>query len=344
MITRSNMNQPVRPRIEWIDILKGIGIVFVVFGHLFPNLCLEKHIYSFHMFLFFFLSGYTYKQKEHMLAELKTNALRLLVPFVLWDVLSTLIDIAVGADILQSIKRMILWRATICWNAPIWFLLTLFFVKVLYVCFDYLRLPPLAIYSVLVVMLFLGWLLEDSSYFLKLGTVPIAFFFFGLGACISKEKHLTPASGKRRAVILLFALTVNILFGVILNDRISVIRCFYGQYVYCVIAGISGIVVYVVLSQALAEKRSDLLPWNNIKRLLMHLGKHSMVILCVHYYLFRILASLSNRFWEIDLWHTRGTLKAGVITVFTIVIILQLEKIVVRLLNPKIARCFGFVA
>jgi fucose 4-O-acetylase-like acetyltransferase len=50
------MNQ----RIEWIDVAKGIGIFLVIVGHLIShdnfNL-LADYIYSFHMPLFFFLSG-----------------------------------------------------------------------------------------------------------------------------------------------------------------------------------------------------------------------------------------------------------------------------------------------
>ena len=38
-----------------IDILKGIGIILVVLGHVKPEMYVEKWIYSFHMFLFFFL-------------------------------------------------------------------------------------------------------------------------------------------------------------------------------------------------------------------------------------------------------------------------------------------------
>ena len=48
-------------RIKYIDIAKGIGILLVVMGHndlmaIFPFI--KKLIFSFHMPLFFFLSGY----------------------------------------------------------------------------------------------------------------------------------------------------------------------------------------------------------------------------------------------------------------------------------------------
>ena len=48
-------------RIEYLDIAKGIGILLVVLGHNdfeVISLFMQRLIYSFHMPLFFFLSGY----------------------------------------------------------------------------------------------------------------------------------------------------------------------------------------------------------------------------------------------------------------------------------------------
>lgn len=52
-------------RIEWIDIVKGIGLLCVILGHLSaPNQIARILVYSFHMPLFFFISGYLYKSKD----------------------------------------------------------------------------------------------------------------------------------------------------------------------------------------------------------------------------------------------------------------------------------------
>lgn len=40
-----------------LDIMKGIGILFVIWGHISENTSLNNWIYSFHMPLFFFISG-----------------------------------------------------------------------------------------------------------------------------------------------------------------------------------------------------------------------------------------------------------------------------------------------
>jgi fucose 4-O-acetylase-like acetyltransferase len=44
-------------RVGWIDFCKGIGIFLVVLGHILRDVIAVDYIYSFHMPLFFFLSG-----------------------------------------------------------------------------------------------------------------------------------------------------------------------------------------------------------------------------------------------------------------------------------------------
>ena len=47
-------------RIEWVDEAKGIGIILVMLGHCYLNWNFCFWFYSFHMPLFFILSGYTF--------------------------------------------------------------------------------------------------------------------------------------------------------------------------------------------------------------------------------------------------------------------------------------------
>ncbi|MCM1309660.1 MAG: acyltransferase family protein [Bacteroides sp.] len=49
------MTQP--KRVEWVDVLKGLAIIFVVLGHLPGDPYIKQWIYSFHMPLFFMASG-----------------------------------------------------------------------------------------------------------------------------------------------------------------------------------------------------------------------------------------------------------------------------------------------
>ena len=48
-------------RITHIDIFKGIGILFMVMGHIGFSSIFDKWIHAFHMPMFFFISGYLSK-------------------------------------------------------------------------------------------------------------------------------------------------------------------------------------------------------------------------------------------------------------------------------------------
>lgn len=49
-------------RVLWIDYVRDIGIWTVVLGHSFCSEDLKQYIYSFHMPLFFFLSGIFWRE------------------------------------------------------------------------------------------------------------------------------------------------------------------------------------------------------------------------------------------------------------------------------------------
>ncbi|MGV3119497.1 acyltransferase family protein [Lactiplantibacillus argentoratensis] len=75
----------MKKRIEWIDIARGITMISVVIGHSlygYNNGLLSHFIYTFHMPIFFILTGYLYdeftievqqmiKKKTHSLSPCK---------------------------------------------------------------------------------------------------------------------------------------------------------------------------------------------------------------------------------------------------------------------------------
>lgn len=76
-------------RVEWIDIARGIRIILVVIGHLCEGVKpLHNIIYSFHMPLFFFLSGYCFKEqrswKDFIINKIRT----IIIPWVILGLLT----------------------------------------------------------------------------------------------------------------------------------------------------------------------------------------------------------------------------------------------------------------
>src|SRR5687767_4607121 len=101
-VRRTGSTSSSERRIDWVDYAKGIGIVLVVFGHVWGGLrqasvyippatfhFVDSFIYSFHMPLFFFLSGlFIERSASRETSTFITTKLRTIVyPYVLWSIL-----------------------------------------------------------------------------------------------------------------------------------------------------------------------------------------------------------------------------------------------------------------
>jgi fucose 4-O-acetylase-like acetyltransferase len=84
------------PRLLWLDAVRGAGIILVVAGHSFNDPWIRSPIFLFHMPLFFMLAGYTMKP-EPVAAVFGKRVSSLLVPYLSFFILVTLIDVALYA-------------------------------------------------------------------------------------------------------------------------------------------------------------------------------------------------------------------------------------------------------
>lgn len=121
-------------RVGWIDVLKGIGILSVVAGHIFP-LSLSKYLYIFHMPLFFFIGGFLYKPTDDSKEFLSRKSFQLLVPYVTFLLLiyvpCEISEIIQGKEtMLQGIARPLLGgRYLVGWCAVFWYITCFFLVQ-----------------------------------------------------------------------------------------------------------------------------------------------------------------------------------------------------------------------
>ena len=68
-------------RISWIDMAKGYGILFVIIGHLRCGLVVYKWIYTFHIPLFFLLSGYVFSPKGNFYDFFVKKCKSIVIPY-----------------------------------------------------------------------------------------------------------------------------------------------------------------------------------------------------------------------------------------------------------------------
>ena len=136
-----------KKRIDWIDTLRGIAMFFVVWGHCQKNnTFIRKYIYSFHIPLFFFISGLTFGESDKIPFKeyFKKKFKGLVVPYItvnvicyiLWIVLFKLGIISKFAY-LENFLGMFYSNNKIltipC--GPAWFLLSLFVIDMMFYFF-----------------------------------------------------------------------------------------------------------------------------------------------------------------------------------------------------------------
>jgi fucose 4-O-acetylase-like acetyltransferase len=77
-------------RLDWLDAAKGLGILLVTLGHTDIPSQLKTYIYTFHMPLFFFLSGYlfTLKKFPNLKVFLSKRTKSLVLPYLCFSLVA----------------------------------------------------------------------------------------------------------------------------------------------------------------------------------------------------------------------------------------------------------------
>lgn len=134
-------------RIIWIDYAKGVGIFLVVLGHTLRGLnssqiitdgpafrFIDSSIYSFHMPLFFFLSGLFAERQVERNADvfLQDKLATLAYPYLIWSALQTLIKLAGSRHTNHQASLDDLVGILINPIMQYWFLYVLFLISLTY--------------------------------------------------------------------------------------------------------------------------------------------------------------------------------------------------------------------
>lgn len=133
------MSESVKQRIEWIDLVRGFGILLVIFGHA----SIEEHfslwLHAFHMPLFFVVSGYLYSEnrKGTTLGYIGRKAKAQLLPYAVWGILTYLLWLFLyrgqEQDLLSPLLSLLWINSTgLKISGVFWFLTALFIASVLF--------------------------------------------------------------------------------------------------------------------------------------------------------------------------------------------------------------------
>lgn len=246
MTTKSLRNQ-----YPWIDVVKSIGVYLVVLGHLLYQgsiPIINQLIYSFHMPLFFILSGYLYKFKDNETNSefIKKKFFRIALPALVWILITLPLYIYTErySNPIEIIKRFIFFDGFVPCNDPCWFFIVLFYVFIVVRFIRFLIIDTAKSVIINVIILFFGFILyhfEVPDYFMMKKTVIcLGFFMMGYNwhKCIMRINRNFKTSFYIAASAI--SLVLWLVFGIVLNDKVSLYAVNLGNYWSFIFSGIFG--------------------------------------------------------------------------------------------------------
>ncbi|GEO70622.1 acyltransferase family protein [Levilactobacillus acidifarinae] len=242
-----NQIQVNKGRIKWVDAAKGMAILLVVYGHAlegthaniqFNNLAYEyQHglIYSFHMPLFFLLSGYFINSWLHRPAgvAIKQKVVSLLVPYVVWSILQGALMVVMHSKSTVNHGWKTLLLIPIEPLDQFWFIYAMFFgLMIIYFLWRWThRVIPAILISLIVI------LLTSNNQVWQFQNIAIATFYLGAGYYFKNnigQMFLTNRWWFRGALILFimfFSIAFFYMSELLVNPLFKIVLAFLGSYV-----------------------------------------------------------------------------------------------------------------
>ena len=289
------------------DIMKGIGILLVLLGHVWPPLpFIHKVAASFHMPMFFIVAGYFSKSFSEVLSlgdTIQHYAKRLLLPYLvtmvaicLWILLKACLGVVSWDEVLTRIVS-ILWADVNSLHLPfgktgigvVWFLFALFWTKVLLLIITKWEKWVLPI-SVVISLgaLLLHKVFPYSIWCISIACVCLPFVAFGWWI----RRHNLP-----------WYIWGCLVIGwglALLFSNLDLYTYTLNCYPIDVLGGIGGSFVLYLLSKCVVKIQGTL-----VLKCLQYLGGISLAIMCVHD--FEIASHLGNHLraaigWDMPIW------------------------------------------
>lgn len=141
-MSQSNSKQ----RIDYIDLLRAIGVLAMIMGHVKFGNVFSKWIHFFHMPMFFIISGYFYHEQSFR-TMVKKRVKTLLVPYLIFGILHCVISFIIDGQVNVHAFYLLFWENTAEGGVPIagalWFLSAMMITEVLSWCLQQLKFSVL---------------------------------------------------------------------------------------------------------------------------------------------------------------------------------------------------------
>lgn len=320
-------------RISYIDILKGFGIFFVVFGHVTHIGEIRDYIWNFHMPLFFFVSGFLYKPslsfRDFFLKRIKS----IYIPYILFFFVTFTYWVLIERNVRGS--EYSIWHQLIgllygtyegnhlYFNGALWFLPCLFVTEIMFFPLGRIK-NKIGILANILLFYIIGTILNlNEVNYLPLGlhTAFFAIVFYGFGYLAKQlPKYIIETTSAFQWLLIITCLSIQLLNKQYSSDISN------ASLPYLLIA-IIGILLYLSLSIKIGHSK-----------LIEYLGKNSLVIFAFQEPVYRAIIFIFSKITNIEIEYLRiNVLYSIIISCFSILIIVPFiyiyNKIVKQLIN-----------
>ena len=260
-----------------IDVMKGIGILLVVIGHMVWPFSTNQLIYSFHMPLFVCLSGVVFNP-----FKLYKNIINILYLYFLWGFIIILLYTLLYTHSIQNFFEQLLHlflgasanAFVIEHSAAFWYLTCILIIEIIF-CLANRTIHPIIV-SVLSTII--GLVLFKMKEQITIPyNIDVAFFlypFFSLGNLYGNKILQFFLKYKFDSRLLILAAILSFMFINIPNGYINIYRGKYGNNVILYyLQGVFGTLMVYFITTILHKK---------IKSFLMYLGQNTVFILVTH--------------------------------------------------------------
>lgn len=286
----------IKKRFEYIDYVKGIGILCIMLAHVIQNFpvmnVVNTVVRSFHVPVFFMAAGMLRSYSDEKFDRYRTDraeyvlkrAKQLLVPYVVFSIFNSVVKFSVlalkgniGGDVVREELRQLF----ITGNGTVWFLLTLFLVD----CIFYFGSPPFlfrGFYEMIYVVAWMCmmlivpfiWHLDSDlgTLFLRF-VMGAGFYYAGYILCQLMKEYimLNKWTGVTYIVI-------GLLAALFLRTDIDF---FNGRFNYPVGSLVAALCISIgIINICFNLEAKD--GTNAIKQVLSYFGKNSLIVMLVH--------------------------------------------------------------
>ncbi len=299
------MNNEIQSnRNYWIDNAKAIGIIAVFYGHIVENIFLHynpishiqlKLIYSFHIPLFFVLSGYfSHVPDSNFRKYLTIKFVKRIIPVISFNLLIVpiyLLDMIIKNKI--NILALLLPLLQLLGGYPIlnfvtWFLVCLFTVEIIQyfiapICYSHKYKMIIGVITFYMIGWIIPWKREIISSYTQIGNswflyqAIMAYSFYLFGKILSETNLFSERVYKNYGILLfilstaIFLVTFNInndLLQVIPQKIVLISAAVYGDILLFPLSAISGSISIIFLSKMIGRRS-----------ILRYIGENTLVLM-----------------------------------------------------------------